>query len=148
MISKCISGVLVLSATAMLTAQSPSRYDVTAERAISGVIKSVGSFPAADGSVGVHIDLKTADGLLDIRVGPAAYVGQNNFWFFADDPIVVIGAKEPQSDGAILAKVIQKGSQVLVLRSDSGVPKWSPATEGIDGCGVTHLPLQLRTTVH
>jgi|RhiMethySRZTD1v2_1073278.scaffolds.fasta_scaffold90253_2 hypothetical protein len=148
MISKCISGVLVLSATAMLAAQSPSRYDRTAERAISGTIKSVGSFPAVDGSVGVHIDLKTPDGLLDIRVGPAAFIGQNNFWFFADDPIVVIGAKEPQSDGAILAKAIQKGSQVLVLRTDIGVPKWKPADEGIDGCGVNHLPLVLRTTLH
>ena len=147
MISKCISGVLVLSATTMLAAQAPSRYDRTAERAISGIIKSVGSFPAVDGSVGVHIDLKTPEGLLDIRVGPAAFIGQNNFWFFADDSIVVIGAKEPQSDGTILAKAIQKGSQVLVLRTDSGVPKWSPATEGIDGCGVNHLPLQ-RTTLH
>jgi hypothetical protein len=148
MISKCISGALVLSATTMLAAQSPSRYDRTAERAISGTIKSVGSFPAVDGSVGVHIDLKTADGLLDIRVGPAAFIGQNNFWFFADDPIVVIGAKEPQSDGTILAKAIQKGSHVLVLRTDAGVPKWTPANEGIDGCGVNHLPLVLRTTLH
>jgi len=130
----------------MLAAQSPSRYDRTAERAISGTIKSVGAFPAVDGSVGVHIDLKTADGLLEIRVGPAAFIGQNNFWFFADDPIVVIGAQEPQSDGTVLAKAIQKGSQVLVLRTDAGVPKWTPATEGIDGCGVNHLPLQ-RTTL-
>ena len=147
MISKCISGVLVLSATAMLAAQSPSQYDRTAERAISGTIKSVGSFPAADGSVGVHIDLKTADGVLDVRVGPAAFIGQNNFWFFADDPIVVIGAKEPQSDGTVWAKAIQKGSHVLVLRSDTGMPKWAPAIDGIDGCGVNHLPLQ-RTTLH
>jgi hypothetical protein len=148
MISKCISGILVLSATTMLAAQSPSPYDRTAERAISGTIKSVGAFPAADGSVGVHIDLKTPDGMLDIRVGPAAFIGQNNFFFFADDPIVVIGAKEPQSDGTILAKAIQKGSHVLTLRTDAGAPKWSPASEGIDGCGVNHLPLVLRTTVH
>ena len=148
MISKCISGVLVLSATAMLTAQSPSRYDRTAERAISGTIKSVGSFPAVDGSVGVHIDLNTAEGLLEIRVAPAAFIGQNNFWFFADDPIVVIGAKEPQADGTILAKAIQKGSHVLTLRTDAGAPKWAPANEGIDGCGVNHLPLVHRTTLH
>jgi hypothetical protein len=147
MISKCISGVLVLSASTMLAAQSPPSYDRTAERVFSGTIKSVGSFPAADGAVGVHIDLRTADGVIDVRVGPAAFIGQNNFWFFADDPIVVIGAKEPQSDGAVWAKAIQKGSQVLVLRSDVGAPKWTPASDGIDGCGVNHLPLQ-RTTLH
>jgi hypothetical protein len=145
MTSKLISGILILSASAMVAAQSP-RYDRSGERAISGTIKSVGSYPTADGSVGVHIDLRTADGLIDVRVGPAAFVGQNNFWFFADDPIVVIGAKEPASDGAVWAKAIQKGSQVLVLRTDAGVPKWTPVTDGIDGCGVNHLPLQ-RTTL-
>jgi hypothetical protein len=147
MTSTFTSGVLVICASAMLAAQSPPSYDRTEERVFSGTIKSVGSFPAADGSVGVHIDLKTPDGLLDIRIGPAAFIGQNNFWFFADDPIVVIGAKEPASDGAIWAKAIQKGSQVLSLRGDTGMPKWKPAIDGIDGCGVNHLPLQ-RTTLH
>jgi hypothetical protein len=147
MISKFTSAVLVIGASAMLAAQSPPSYDRASERVVSGIIKSVGSFPAADGSVGVHIDLKTADGLLDIRVGPAAFIGQNNFWFFADDPIVVIGAKELAPDGAIWAKTIQKGSQVLTLRGDLGLPKWKPAIDGIDGCGVNHLPIQ-RTTLH
>ncbi len=145
MVSKCISGVVILSATAVLGAQSPT-YERTAERTISGTIKSVGSFPAADGTVGVHIDLRTPDGLVEISVGPAAFIGQHNFWFFADDPIVVIGAREQASDDVVRAKVIQKGSQVLVLRTDIGAPKWTPAVEGIDGCGVNHLPV-LRTTL-
>src|SRR5215510_5442925 len=125
MISKCIGGVVILSAAAVLAAQSPSDQR-TAERTISGTIKSVGSFPAADGSVGVHIDLRTPDGLVEISVGPAAFIGQNNFWFFADDPVVVIGAREQASDDVVRAKVIQKGSQVLVLRTDVGVPNWTP----------------------
>ena len=78
---------------------------------------------------------------------PAAFIGQNNFWFFADDPVVVIGAREDSPDGIVRAKVVQKGSQVLVLRSDAGEPKWKPAVEGIDGCGVNHLPV-VRTTLH
>ena len=147
MTGKLISGVLILSASAMLTAVSPPRATSGSERVISGTIKSLGSFPAVDGSVGVHIDLKTADGILDVRVGPAAFIGQNNFWFFADDPIVVIAAQEQPADGVVWAKAIQKGSQVLVLRGDDGVPKWKPAIDGIDGCGVNHLPLQ-RTTLH
>ena len=146
MTSKLISGVLILSASAVLAAVSPPRYGNGGERAISGTIKSVATFPAVDGSVGVHIDLKTADGLLDIRVGPAAFIGQSNFYFFADDPIVVIAAQEQPADGVVWAKAIQKGSQVLVLRTDDGLPKWKPAVDGIDGCGVNHLPLQ-RTTL-
>jgi hypothetical protein len=147
MISKFTSGILVVCASAMLAAQSPPSFGGAAEHVISGTIKSVGSFPTVDGSVGVHIDLKTPDGLFDIRVGPAAFIGENNFWFFADDPIVVIGVKEPASDTVIWAKAIKKGSQVLTLRGDNGMPKWKPAIDGIDGCGVNHLPLQ-RTTLH
>ena len=39
------------------------------------------------------------------------------------------------------ARTIMKGSSTLVLRSDDGSPKWSPAVEGTDGCGVVHQPL-------
>ena len=147
MTSKLISGILIVSASTMLTAVSPPRAGGGSERVIGGTIKSVGSFPAVDGSVGVHIDLKTTDGLVDVRVGPAAFIGQNNFWFFADDQIVVIVAKEQPADGVVWAKAIQKGSQLLVLRNDDGSPKWKPAIDGMDGCGVNHLPLQ-RTTLH
>ena len=146
MISKCISGVLIVSATAMLAAQSPG-YDRAAERTISGTIKSVGSFPATDGAVGVHIDLRTPDGLVEISVAPAVFIGQNNFWFFADDQVVITGAPERGSDGLLRARVVQKGSQLFVARTDAGAPKWTPANEGVDGCGVNHLPVQ-RTTLH
>src|SRR5262245_65456463 len=142
-----IGGILILTATAMLGAQSKGT-ERAAARVISGTIKSVGSFPAVDGSVGVHIDLRTPDGFVDVSVGPAAFIGQNNFWFFADDPVVVIVARESAADGAVWAKAIQKGSQVLVLRGDTGSPKWSPSFDGIDGCGVNHLPLRQRTSVH
>ena len=146
MISKCTSIIVMLTATTMLSAQSKG-FVGRAERTISGTIKSVGSFPAVDGSVGVHIDLRTADGLVEVSVAPAAFIGQNNFWFFADEAIVVTVSEDPAGGGAVWAKTIQKGSQVLPLRGDTGLPKWSPASDGVDGCGVNHLPLQ-RTTVH
>ena len=130
----------------MLAAQAPPRYDRAAEMTIHGVIQSVGSYPADDGSVGVHIDLKTDEGVLDVRVGPATFIGQNNFWFFADESLAVVGARvSADANGPVWAKSLQKGSAILVLRSDEGKPKWTPATDGIDGCGVNHPPLQ-RTT--
>jgi hypothetical protein len=60
--------------------------------------------------------------------------------------VEVIGAPT-ESDGhtTIWAKAIMKGSQMLVLRNADGTPKWTPATDGTDGCGVAHPPLPRAT---
>jgi hypothetical protein len=147
MIRTCIRVGLVFLATAAFASQTPAKYDRATEKTISGTIKAVASYPGPDGSVGVHLDLKTADGtMVSVHVGPALYVGQQNFWFFADDQIEVIGSKVTQEwNTPIWAKAILKGSSGLILRNDDGTPKWTPAGEGTDGCGVTHPPLARAT---
>jgi len=143
--SRCTSGILVVAASAMLAAQTPALYDRAAEKSVAGTIKAVVALRADDGSVGVHLDLRTSDGMLDIRVAPALFVGQENFWFFAGEDIVVIGAPVAGGD-ALLAKAVQKGSSIFRVRGDDGAPRWAAKSEGIDGCGVNHLPVQ-RTTL-
>jgi hypothetical protein len=146
MIRQFISGALVVSSTLFAAAQTGTKYDRAAERAITGVIKTVVSFPAADGSVGVHFDLKTDDGtIVNVHVGPAMYIGKENFWFFADDKVTIVGSRMTvDGNVSIWTKSIQKGSEMLVLRDGTGLPKWG-ADDGIDGCGVNHLPLQRGT---
>jgi hypothetical protein len=137
---------LWLGASATMLAQSGFTYDRSAEVAVSGTILAVVSLPAPDGAVGVHIDLQTPTGLVNVHIAPAMFIGKGNFWFFAAEEIEVIGT--PMSlDGnnAFLAKAIQKGSAVLTLRSADGAPKWSPAIEGTDGCGVNHAALPRGT---
>ncbi len=141
-----ISTVLVLVSAAWLGAQSGTRYDRSAEQNFSGVIKTLVSFPAADGSVGVHIDLKTDDGkIVSVHLAPAMYIGMQNFWFFADDRVEIVGVKTTVDGNlSIWAKAIQKGDTMLVLRNADGTPKWS-GDDGIDGCGVNHLPIARGT---
>jgi hypothetical protein len=147
MITKWLSGALVLSASAVLVAQSPSPYNGVAERVVSGTIKTAVALPAADGSVGVHLELRTAEGIVDIHVAPAMFVGQENFWFFADEAVVVTGFALPgDPDGPIWAKAVKKGATVLVLRREDGTPRWTTGNDGVDGCGVNHPPTQ-RTTL-
>ena len=146
MTRQLISGVLILTSTVLLGAASGTRYDRAAEKTYAGSIKTVVSFAAADGTVGVHFDLKTDDDkIISVHVGPAMYVGMRNFWFFADDKVEIIGTKVTvDGNVAIWAKAIQKGSETLVLRTDDGTPKWD-GDDGMDGCGVNHLPLQRGT---
>ena len=143
-----MSTTLLFAASLALTAQTSSRYDPAAEQVFRGTIKAVATFRAPDGSVGVHLDLKTPDGALtSVHVAPAMFIGEQNFWFFADDKIEIVGSRVSFDDNtAIWAKAIQKGSQILVLRNPDGTPKWTDqAADGIDGCGVNHVPLARAT---
>jgi len=72
-------------------ASDPPDYDRAAEKAIVGTVKAVAVFPA-DGAVGVHLDLETAEGLISIHVAPAEFIGRNNFYFYMGDQVEIIGA--------------------------------------------------------
>jgi len=138
------SALLVLAASAVAGAQS-ANYVRAAEKVYSGTIKTVVSFQAPDGNVGVHFDLKTDEGrIVSVHVGPAVYIGMQNFFFFADDKVEIVGSPTT-ADGNVFitAKSIQKGSSILVLRDDAGKPKWGE--DGIDGCGVNHIPIPRNT---
>ncbi|HZP49013.1 MAG TPA: hypothetical protein VFB07_10785 [Vicinamibacterales bacterium] len=141
-----ISAVLVVAASALAAAQSGAKYDRATEKAFSGTVKTVVSFQAPDGSVGVHFDLKTDDGkIVSVHIAPAIYVGMQNFFFFAEDKVTIVGTRSTYDGNTfITAKSIQKGSDILVLRDDAGRPKWT-GDEGIDGCGVNHIPLPRNT---
>jgi hypothetical protein len=131
-------------AQSVATPRAP--YDRATEVAIAGTIAGVDAYPAADGAVAVHLEVNTGREFVRVVAGPAVYIGQNNFSFLLDDRISVIGVRVSH-DGytAVWARSIAKGSTMLVLRNDDGTPRWTPATDGTDGCGVNH-PAQVRTT--
>jgi hypothetical protein len=140
------SFVLSLAAT-IVTAQAPpsGRYDPTVEASYAGVVTSVIGVPGPDGSVGVHLNLKTATGtIVRVHLGPAIFIGMNNFSFLADDLILVRGAYVSHDGGvAIWAREVSKQGQTLTLRGPDGAPRWPLATaEDPDGCGVSHVPLR------
>ena len=126
--------------------ESSFTYDPSAEITVSGTVLAVAAFPVADGGVGVHLDLKTPDGTLNVHVAPALFVGQANFWFFADDQIEIVGARASiDGNSAFIARAVKKDGKTLALRAPDGRPMWKPAAEGADGCGVDHAPLPRGT---
>jgi hypothetical protein len=140
---------LWLAASTMLVAAQGGgsfTYDPAAEVSLSGTIMHVVSFAAPDGSVGVHFDLKTDKGLLNVHVGPAIYIGQENFWFFADEKIDVVGVKATiDGNKSLVLRTLTKGDKTLTLRDPSGTPLWKPPVNGTDGCGVAHPGLPRGT---
>jgi len=147
LVARCCMVALSLGTSAAVLAQSGSiAYDPAAELTISGTIQHAVSFPAADGSVGVHFDFKTATGIVNVHVAPAMFIGQENFWFFADDRLEIVGVKALiDENSSFIARSITKDGKTLTLRRAGGAPAWSPAIEGADGCGVNHTALPRGT---
>jgi hypothetical protein len=135
-----VAGLMVIGMTLALNA-TPFTYDHGTETALSGTVLHVVTAAGADGTVGVHLDLKTKDGVVYVAVGPALFIGQNDFYVLAGDRLEVIGSRIREDGGAIYARTIMKGSSMLVLRDEDGTPKWTPALDGTDGCGIVHQAL-------
>ena len=125
--------------------RAPKGYDPATETSIAGTILQVVSAAAPDGSVGVHITVKTTAGAtVKVHLAPAMFIGMNNFFFMADDTVAVRGAYVSHDDEvALWARQVTKGSETLTLRSEDGTPRWPFATaEDPDGCGIPHAPIR------
>ncbi|HUC39620.1 MAG TPA: hypothetical protein VMR92_02205 [Gemmatimonadales bacterium] len=141
--------LLVLGVTASASfAQSgkaAARYDPAAEQTYGGVVTSVISVASPDGTVGVHLNLKTATGtVVRVHLGPAVFIGMNNFSFLVDDLILVTGANVSHAgEEAVWARQVSKEGHTLVLRSADGTARWPLATaDDPDGCGLSHDPVR------
>jgi hypothetical protein len=144
-LSLLIVGVVATTSLAQSARTAPGQYDPNAERSFGGIVAGVISVAAPDGTVGVHLNLTTATGtILKVHLGPALFIGMNNFSFLADDQILVTGAYVTH-DGqpALWARQVSKGGKTLALRGPDGMPRWPLATdEDPDGCGVSHVPVR------
>ena len=137
---------LAIASSILLVVQGAPTYDRAGEQVFSGTVKHVVGFTAPDGTVAVHLDLQTADGLVNVHVAPAMYIGKENFWIDAGDKVAIAGSRIAEDENvAIWVRTITKGSQTLAVRNEDGTPRWTPAIDGADGCGVNHTALPRGT---
>jgi hypothetical protein len=139
-----IAGVGLAVAAVMAVAVSvfaqAARYDPASELTVSGTIRYVISGVGPDGTVGVHLEVTTANGPVRVHVAPAMFIGMNNFSFLTDDTVQITGAiVNHGGDPAVWARLVVKDGKTLTLRNPDGTPRWPAATaEDPDGCGVAH----------
>jgi len=77
------------------------------------------------GTWGLHVTVKTEKETISVHLGPE--------WFLKDkiiiskgDTITAVGSRINQNGSdVIIAKSVQKNETLVVLRDDTGVPKWS-----------------------
>ena len=142
--TKTINLVLCLSLGCGVAASAQNlRYDKATETTTSGPIRYVLSAADADGVIGIHLEVTTPAGPVRVALAPAPFIATNNYYFFVDERVYVVGSKVGPK-GEIWARAISKdGTNFLTLRDEDGTPRWSKATaDDPDGCGVSHDPIR------
>jgi hypothetical protein len=97
-------------------------YDVARERLISGKIVQY-SASSTIPPLGAHISLQTSSGTIDVHAGNAKLIQASNISLQAGDSVSVTGETvQFGNSNVFVARVIQKGSQSVPVRSKNGVP--------------------------
>jgi len=102
-------------------AYSPA-YDSAREVTLVGTVASYQS-SVDKPPLGAHLTLNTSAGPVDVHLGNAQFLNANHFQVQTGDSVRIIGENVAYGSGTqFLARIIQKGTQALVLRSVRGTP--------------------------
>lgn len=98
-------------------------YQVSREVSVQGTVVSF-TENSSTPPIGAHVVLQTSAGSsLDVVLGDARLLQQNNFTIATGSSIRVIGETLPFGEGSIfVARLVQQGTQVVALRSTNGMP--------------------------
>jgi DNA/RNA endonuclease YhcR with UshA esterase domain len=97
-------------------------YDLNHESTIVGTVVSF--TPASQTPpLGAHVVLQTSSGTLDVHVGDARFLKASNFTIETGDTLRIIGETVAYGKGTqFVARIVQKGTQALAVRSIRGIP--------------------------
>ena|ERR1700680_2518136 len=131
-----LAGVVLVSTIAVAqqkTQSIPQRnlsYEASREVSIQGSVISYSETSSA-APFGPRVSLQTSSGVLDVHLGNARLLESNHFALAAGDKVRVVGESAPFGSGTqFLARLIQKGDQVVLLRSSQGFPLRPAAKSG------------------
>lgn len=131
-----LAGVLLVATTAgaqQKTQTVPQRnlsYDPGREVSVQGSVISYSETSSA-APFGPRVTLQTSSGVLDVHLGSARLLENNHFTLAAGDRVRVVGESVPDGSGTqFLARLIQRGDQVVLLRSPQGFPLRPAAKSG------------------
>src|ERR1700730_6284676 len=126
-----LAGVLLSSVTAKAQQNPPSLlsgYSLARETNLVGTVSSVVE-DSKTGPLGTNVMVQTSSGLIDVHVGSASYLKSNHLELAAGDNVRVIGELfSTDSETVFLARIVQKGTTAVAVRSTKGMPLWRTGT--------------------
>ena len=93
---------------------------------VTGTVEAVERIEMGDEWRCVRLQLATADGVVQVRVGPDWFVAQRKVAFAKGDRIEVKGSRLTfAGERALVAAEIVRGADRIVLRDAEGKPAWA-----------------------
>jgi hypothetical protein len=97
-------------------------YDLKRETTLIGTVQSF--TPAAQvAPLGAHVTLETSGGLVDVHLGNTRLLAANKFIIQSGETLRIVGEIVSTGTGTqFVARIVQKGTQALAVRSVRGIP--------------------------
>jgi hypothetical protein len=107
--------------------QGSPRYDTATEATFRGTVQEVKQVEAGGRrGPGTHVVLKTAEGAVEVHLGPRSFLDEQKLAVALGDAMEVVGSRVKVAGAdVVIAREIRKGDQKLILRDESGIPRWS-----------------------
>jgi hypothetical protein len=102
--------------------QRGNAYDVARESVLQGTVVSY-TASSTTPPLGAHVKLQTSSGMVDVHLGNAKLLSINHLTLEAGDAVRITGENVAFGQSTFYAaRLIQKGSQTVAVRSTHGTP--------------------------
>jgi hypothetical protein len=102
-------------------------YDPKTVTTISGEVTAVEYFNPGKGMRhGIHIKVKSGNEEYYVHLGPSWFLENQDLKIAEKDMVEIKGSKITfNGKPAVIAAVVKKGDETLVLRDENGIPAWA-----------------------
>jgi hypothetical protein len=105
-----------------------SMYDPASETTVRGPVtqvKNVNPMACGQGMGGTHVLVNTGNDVVEVHLGPAAFLAQRHIEVAVGDIAEVVGSKVRFTNAeAVVAREIRIGETTWTLRDTAGRPLW------------------------
>jgi DNA/RNA endonuclease YhcR with UshA esterase domain len=102
------------------------KYDTAKQLVVEGVVEEVKDYQCpVTGTVGSHITVKQASGVIEVHLAPATFMKKYEIVINKGDRVAVQGAKIVfEGKPALLAKTVAVDTTTYAFRGPEGKPLW------------------------
>ena len=101
-------------------------YEIANQKILNGTVVDVQDYQCpVSGTVGSHITVRHAGGIIEVHLAPAKFLKQYEIVISKGDQVQIQGAMATvDGNPALLAKVVADGNSTFAFRDSKGRPLW------------------------